>query len=96
MIGTRCAGALSSLKPLAGQCDLQEVERLADPAQRSLEGDAVPAFDDPVRRGADAEREAPPGGVGKRRRLLRQQRRAALEDADDPGAQPRLLGPGCA
>ena len=97
-IGTRCAGARLQLEAargaLAGERRAQEVERLAHLAQRPLEGDPVPAFDDPVRGGADAEHEAPAGGVGERRRLLGQQRRAALEDADDAGAQPRPLGPG--
>ena len=36
----------------------------------------------------------PPLGVGQRRRLLGQQRRTALEDADDAGAEPHPLGPG--
>ncbi len=97
-IGTRWAGAVSSLKPVAVRSPSSAVRRnssgLADLAQRPLEGDPVPAFDDPVRGGADAEHEAPAGGVGERRRLLGEQRRAALEDADDPGPEPRPLGPG--
>lgn len=80
--------------PLAGQRDAEEFERLAHLGERLLEGDPVPAFDDPVRGGADAEHEAPFGGVGERRRLLREQCRAALEDADDAGPEPRPLGPG--
>ena len=79
---------------LAGQGDLEEFEGFAHLRQRLFEGDPVPAFDDPVRGGADAEDEAPLRGVGERRRLLGEQRRPALEDADDPGPEPHLLGPG--
>src|SRR6202012_3566047 len=80
--------------PLARERDAEEFERLAPLRERLLEWDPVPAFDDPVRGGADAEDEAPFGSVGERRRLLRGQRRAALEDADDPGPESHPLGPG--
>jgi hypothetical protein len=88
--GIGWAGALS------GQGRVEKVERLPHLRQRPLEGNPVPTFDDPVRGGADAEHEAPVGGAGQGRRLLRQERRATLEDTDDAGAQPRLLGPGSA
>ena len=93
----RLGGGCSSLKPvggpLAGERRAQEVDRLRDLRQRALERDPVPALDDPVRRGADPEREAPAAGVGERRRLLGEQRRPAREDADDAGAEARALGP---
>ncbi len=44
---------------LAGEGDVEEVEGLPHLAQRALEGDPVPAFDDAVRGGADPEHEAP-------------------------------------
>ena len=91
MIGTSAGGALqleAAPAALAGEHRAQEVDRLRDLAQRPLERDPVPALDDHVRGGADAEREAAAAGVGERRRLHREQRRAALEDADDAGPEP--------
>jgi hypothetical protein len=85
------------LKPvavLAVEGGAEEVERLANPAQRLLEGNPVPAFDDPVGGGADPQHETAPRGIGQGRGLLREQRRPALEDPDDAGAHPRPLGPG--
>ena len=93
LLGGRGFKLEAALGALPGQRHLQELERLPHLGQRLLEGDPVPAFDDPVRGGADAEHEAPVRGRGERRRLLRKQRRPALEDADDAGAEPRPLGP---
>ena len=76
------------------ECGAQEVECVAHPGQRVLEGDLIPAFDDSVRGGADAEYEASVRGIRERGGLLRQQSRAALEDADDAGAESDLVGPG--
>ena len=68
--------------------------RLGDPRQRLRERHLVPALDDAVRGGADAEREAPAASVRERRGLLREQRRPAGEDADHAGPEPHALGPG--
>ena len=97
-IGIGSAGFDLELEPargaLAGERDLQEVHGLGDLRIGLLERDAVPALDDPVRRGADAEHEAAAAAVRHRGGLLGEQGRAALEDADDAGAEPRALGPG--
>jgi hypothetical protein len=78
---------------LAGEHGAQEVDRLGDPAQRALERDPVPSLHDPVRRGADAERETAAGRIGQGGRLLGEERPAAGEHPDDPRSQADPLGP---
>jgi hypothetical protein len=53
----------AGLGPLTGEGDAEELERLTHLAQGLFERDPVPAFDDAVRGGADAEHEAARGGV---------------------------------
>ena len=77
---------------LAGEHRPQELERLAHLRQRLLERDPVPALDDHVRRGAEAEHEAPVRRVGERRRLLREHRAPARVRVDDPGREADPLG----
>ena len=97
MIGTRSSGARSSLKPPSARPPSSTSRRKSIVSetrrQRPLELHPVPALDDAVRRRADPEREAAAAGVGQRRRLLGEQRRAAGEHADDAGAEPGVLGP---
>jgi hypothetical protein len=80
--------------PLAGERGPQELERLRDLGQRLGERHLVPALDDSIRGGADAEHEPAVAGVGQGGRLLGQQGRPTGEDADHAGAQPDPLGPG--
>ena len=97
-IGTRCAGAVSSLKPLGGALAVerraQEVERLATLLSGRSKG--IPFQPSTIRSEEEPipSTKRPREALGQRRRLLRQQRRPALEDADDPGSQPRPLRPG--
>ena len=97
-IGTRCAGFCSSLKPVCVRSPFSATSRKSSVSRTLLSGRSkgIP-FQPSTIRSEEAPRPStkrPAGGVGERRRLLRQQRRAALEDADDPGPQPRPLGPG--
>ena len=78
---------------LAGQGRPQEVDRLRHLRERLFEGHPVPALDDPVRGGADAEREAAVGGVREGRGLLGEQGAASLHHADDARSESDLLGP---
>ena len=86
-IGTGSAGGAASLNPPSPRSPASTVRRYAngllDLRQRAAERDAVPPFDDHVRRGAEAEDEAAVARVGERERALRQQRRPAGVDVDD-------------
>ena len=97
-IGSGSAGACSSLKPVEVRSPANAARRNSSVSailrQRLLERHLVPALDDPVRGGADAEHEAAVAGVGERGRLLREQGRPAREHADHAGPEPDPLGPG--
>ena len=79
---------------LACQSHSQEVDGLLDLAQGFLERDLVPAGNHAVGGGTDTQHEAAGGGVGHRGGLLGQQGGTSLEDADNPGSEPDLRGPG--
>ena len=80
-IGTGAASRLSSLKPPAPRSPASTGRRNSSVSrmlrQRRLERGPVPALDDDVRRGAEAEHEAPAGRVGERRGVLRERRAPA-------------------
>ena len=97
-IGTGSAGGASSLKPVAVRSPARAASRKSSVSRTLLSGfsKGIPFQPSTIR----SEEEPMPStkrplrGAGERRRLLRQQRRAALEDADDPGPEPHPLGPG--
>ena len=78
---------------LAGEGRPQEADDVADPLVGLVERDAVPALDDDVRRGADAEREPARRGLGQRADGLGEQRRAAGVGGHDGGAEPQRRRP---
>jgi hypothetical protein len=79
---------------LPGERAAQEEHRVLDALVWRLEGNSVPAFDDHVRRGADAQREAPGRRLGEARGAHREGRGAAGEGGHDRGPEPGLRGPG--
>ena len=79
---------------LAGQRGVEEVERLPHLAQRLLEGDAVPAFDDAVRGGADPEHEAPAGGAASAAASCASSAGPRWKTPTIPVPEPHPLGPG--
>src|SRR5206468_2145115 len=72
----------------------EDLDRLAYARERLVERDLVPTLDDHVRGRADAEAEAPPGGVLQRGGMLREHRGAARERVHDTGPESQALGPG--
>ena len=69
--------------------------RLAQSAQRSRHGHAVPALDDTLSRRTEAEHRAPARDLVERERCHREQRGCAAVDVDDPGAEPDAFRYAC-
>ena len=97
-IGTGSAGGVSSLKPVAVRSPASAAWRKSSVSRTLLSGFSKGIPFQPSTMRSEEEpmpsTKRPSEALGERRRLLRQQRRTALEDADDPGAEPRPLGPG--
>ena len=97
-IGGGSAGGASSLKRVSVRSPASAVRRNPSVSSTFASGRSkgIP-FQPSTIRSEEApipSTNRPREAAGERRRLLRQQRRAALEDADDAGAEPHPLGVG--